>query len=103
MISGRMVEIGFVVAVDADRVRLAAARDLVLADYGYIVLGLAGDHAGVAAGAGGEADRPAPGVAGVLHFRIERARFRRPLFHFLDEVRTALGLGAGSGAHCIAT
>ena len=52
MIRGRMVEIAFVVAVDADPVHLAAARDLVLADDRDIVLGLAGDHAGVAAGAG---------------------------------------------------
>ena len=48
------------VAVDADPVHLAAAQHLLLADHGDVVLGLAGDHAGVAAGAGVEVDGHAP-------------------------------------------
>ena len=48
------------VAVDADPVHLAAGGDLLAADDRDVVLGLAGDGAGVAADAGVEVDRHAP-------------------------------------------
>ena len=56
-----------IVAVDADPVHLAPAAHLVLADDRDVVLRLAGDDAGVAADAGVEVDRHAPGVAVVRH------------------------------------
>ena len=51
------------VAVHADPVHGVAARDLVLSDDGDVVLRLAGHDAGVAAGAGVQVDRHAPGVS----------------------------------------
>src|SRR5205814_9507015 len=51
-----------VIAVDANPEHLPAAQDLALADDGHIVLGLAGDLAGVAADATIEVDHHAPGV-----------------------------------------
>ena len=70
------VEIAGVVAVDAQPVHLAAVEDLALADHRHVVLGLAGDHAGVAAGADVLIDRHAPRVAFVLEVRrgVERQR-----------------------------
>ena len=53
---------------------LAAAEDLILADDRDVVLGLAGDDAGVAADAGVEVDRHAPLVDAVeLRGRVKRA------------------------------
>ena len=79
-----------VVAVDADPLHRAAALDLVLADDRDVVLGLAGDDAGVAAHAGGEVDRESPRVAAGRHLRIERHRGpRRRLAHLRDGVGIA--------------
>src|SRR5262249_28785682 len=64
------------VAVDADPVHLARGEDLVPADDRDVVLGLAGDHAGIAADAGVEVDHHAPGVAQALlaaHLRLRLA------------------------------
>src|SRR5690606_10647151 len=66
----RLGEIALVVAIDADPVHLAAASDLILSDDGDIVLGLAGDHAGVAADAGAEVDGHAPSVARLARFDV---------------------------------
>ncbi len=55
-----------VIAVHADPVHLAAAQHLILADHRNVVLRLAGDHAGVAAGAGRQVDRHAPLIALVV-------------------------------------
>src|SRR5690606_6799857 len=55
--------VALVVGVDADPVHLAAGEDLVLADDGDVVLGLAGDDARAAAGADVEVHDHAPGVA----------------------------------------
>src|ERR1051325_3590311 len=94
VIRGRPVEIAFVVAVDADPVHLAATRDLLLTDDRNVVLRLAGDHTGAAAGAGAQIDGHAPGIAFVLHFGIEGELWRRGLFHFPGE----LGIGAIRGS-----
>src|SRR6267142_516013 len=58
----RVVGAPFVVAVDAEPLHLAPATHLVLADDRDVVLGHAGHHAGVAAGARGQIDRHTPGV-----------------------------------------
>ena len=60
--------------VDAQPVHLTAARDLLRPDHGDVVLGLASDNAGIAADAGVEIDRHAPGMPVVTPFRIERGR-----------------------------
>src|ERR1039457_4452438 len=56
----------FVVPVDPDPVHLAPAPHLVLADRRDVILGLTGDDAGVAARAGRQVHREAPGVLVVL-------------------------------------
>ena len=52
-----------VVDVDAQPVHVAPARDLLRADHRHVVLGLAGDDAGVAADARRGVDHHAPGGA----------------------------------------
>src|SRR5580658_6460944 len=83
----RIVAIAFVVGVDANPVHVAADVDLLFADDGNVVLGLAGDHAVVAADTFVEIDRHAPGIffffIGI--WRVEREIVGR-LF-FLGEVR----------------
>ena len=64
-----------VVAIDAEPVHLALPPHLVLADHGDVVLRLAGDDAGGAAGAGVEVDGHAPAAARSRGGR--RARGRR--------------------------
>ena len=64
-----------VITRDPQPVHLAADFDLVLADHRHIVLGRAGDDAGVAADAGIEIDHHAPGVFRRRLCRIE-ARLR---------------------------
>ena len=61
-----------VVAVDAQPVHFAADDHLLLAHDRDVVLGLAGDHAGIAADAGRLVDRHAPGVFRLFVFGIER-------------------------------
>src|SRR5579863_991696 len=56
----RIVDRPAEVTIDAEPVHLAATPDVVLADGRDVVLRLAGDHAGVAAGALVEVDRHAP-------------------------------------------
>ena len=51
-----------VVDVDPEPVHVAAPRDLVRADHRHVILGLAGDDAGVAADATPRVDHHAPGV-----------------------------------------
>ena len=58
--------LAFPVALDADPLHLAALRESLLADDGQIVLGLARDHARLAAGAAIEIDRHGPGVVELL-------------------------------------
>ena len=73
-----VLEVGpLVVLVDPDPVHLAVPRDLLLADDGDVVLGLAGDDAGVAAEAGAEVDGEPPGVLPVLPARLEEGRLLR--------------------------
>ena len=59
-----IVDIPPEVPVDADPGHLAAVEHVFLADDRDIVLGLAGQRAGVAADAGVQVDRHAPGVPG---------------------------------------
>ncbi len=61
---GRLLEAE--VPVDPEPVHLASAEDLVLADDRDVVLGLAGDHAGRATGAGVQIDRHSPAVLGAV-------------------------------------
>ena len=93
---GRDAPIG-IIPVDADPVHLAAADHLVPADDRNVVLRLAGDDAGLAAGAGVEVDRHSPLVQTVeFGRRIEgiaardlRRLFRQRLFRgFLVVGRT---------------
>ncbi len=58
-----IVAVALVVGVDANPVHVAANDALLLADDGDVVFRLAGDHAVVAAHAGVEIDRHAPGVS----------------------------------------
>ena len=81
-----IVRLALEVAVDADPVHLAAARHLVLAHDRDVVLGLAGDHAGVAADAGVQVDGHAPLVAGVLPLLPERHQRRVVDAQVVDEV-----------------
>ncbi len=91
----RGVEAAPVVAVDADPLHGAAPLDLLLADDGDVVLGLAGDHAGVAADAGREVDRHAPGVAAAGKLRVHGVvRPRRRLAHVRHD-RGVLAIGRG--------
>jgi hypothetical protein len=80
------LEIGFrvvrrtaVIGVHAQPVHLAPAQHLFLADDRDGVLGLAADHAGVAADAGVDVDRHPPLVAVVLEVGIQRDGARRRL------------------------
>ena len=71
-ISLRICLSAFVVGIDSKPVHLAAARDLFLPYYRYVVFGDARDDAGTAADARVQINRHAPGVAVVLEFRIQR-------------------------------
>ena len=82
------------VAVDADPVHLAAAQHLLLADDRDVVLGLAGDHAGVAADAGVEVDRHAPLVAVVALLLPQRVERRMLLVGLLWRTRDRLAASA---------
>ncbi len=64
------------VLVDAQPVHMAAQDHLVLADRGHVVLGLAGDDAGVAAHAEVQVDRQAPLWRGLRLVGIEAGRDR---------------------------
>ena len=70
----RRIEVSLEVAVHADPVHFAAAVDLVLTDDRNVVLGLAGNRAGVAARAGREVDRHPPRVTLIRVARIQRKR-----------------------------
>src|SRR5205823_4240961 len=77
-----IIAVALVVGIDADPVHVAADDDLLFADDGDVVLRLAGKHAVVAAHAGVEVDRHAPGVVFfVVGIRlVEREVFRRLVF-----------------------
>ena len=66
-----------VITVDAQPVHDPVVQHLFLADRRYVVFRLAGDHAGLAADAGIEVDRHAPGVQRIVEFR-DRAISSRP-------------------------
>src|SRR6185295_9490552 len=72
------------VPVDADPVHLAVVHHLFAADDRNVVLVLAGDHAGVAAGAGRQIDRHAPAMAGVL--LLAEQREAAPLAGLVDVI-----------------
>ena len=57
------------VTVDAEPVHDAAFLDFLGANHRHVVLGLAGDHAGVAADAGGVVDDHCPGGCLFPHLR----------------------------------
>src|SRR5262249_31838858 len=67
--------IGFVIAVDANPVHLAAAHHLIFADHGNVVFRLASDDAGVASITTVQVDRHRPAVlhsvVGILFFLIK--------------------------------
>src|SRR5205085_8635488 len=68
------------VGVHPQPVHLARARDLLLADDGDVVLGLAGDDAGIAADTGCHVNRHPPLVAapaGLLVLRVVPLRIHR--------------------------
>src|SRR6202035_3518205 len=91
------------VAVDAQPVHLALLQHLLLADRRDVVLRLAGDDAGAAAGTDVQVDRHRPLVALVLVGRVEARRLRLfPLGLGVDEVGIGLPLGEGAGAHRLA-
>src|SRR3954468_20574470 len=91
------------VAVHAQPVHLAAAAHLLVADDGYVVLALAGDHAGVAAGAGIEVDRHAPLLAFLVAVLLpERRLALRGLDHLGGEVRLVAPFPQGGLAHDLA-
>src|SRR3954462_3075455 len=71
---GGVLRVTLEVVVDADPVHLAAAIHLLLADDRDVVLGLARDGAGAAAGAGRQIDRHAPLVAVVFPLRNQGQR-----------------------------
>src|ERR1019366_5018345 len=93
VVDGRVIGLAVVVGVDANPVHGAPAAHLVFADHGDIVLGLAGDHAGAASGAGIEVDGHAPGVAGVREFRIHGQRAWRRFRAFVDGGRILAVIG----------
>ena len=97
-----MRSLGFVVAVDADPVHLAAAHDLILADDRDIVFRHAGDHAGVAAVAAVQVDGHAPGVARVGEFLVERIALGRLLVVFVGEAGILLVFLERAGAQDLA-
>src|SRR5829696_3357398 len=66
---------------------MSTAQHLLLAHHGDVVLRLAGDDAGAAAGADVEVDRHSPRVALVLPARVEGLVGLRLLAHFLDDLR----------------
>src|SRR5205814_6046473 len=61
-VRARRGQVSFEVAVDADPLHVATDPHLLLAHHRDVVLRIAADHAGVAAGAGAHVDRHAPGV-----------------------------------------
>src|SRR5271166_3185291 len=63
----RLLCLAFVVAIDADPMHFASAQYFLLADHRNVVLRLAGDRAGAAAGAGIEVDAHRPGIAVARH------------------------------------
>src|SRR6185295_8719968 len=69
----RILDTTGVVAIDANPVHLPAVADLVLADDGDVVLGLAGDRASAAADACGEIDAHRPGVRALRRRVVKRA------------------------------
>ena len=75
-------------AVDADPGHVAAAADLVLADDGDVVLGAAGDEAGIAADAGIQIDRETPlEIAGERGIRVDGNGLGEFAIHLGGEVR----------------
>ena len=91
-----------VVAVDAQPMHLASARDLILARHRDVVLRLAGDDAGIAADAEVEIDHHAPGVA------VDQLPGRQALVRIRDKMSAGLCAAgcadlAGDFAHEVAT
>ena len=85
-----IVLIARVVAIHADPVHFAAAQHLIFADHRSVVFRHAGDHAGVAAGAGRQVDRHAPLVALVVgELGIDGVDFGN-FRHLLDELGVLL-------------
>src|SRR5262249_33166425 len=85
------------VAIDPQPVHLPPEAHLLLADDGNVVFRLAGDHAGLAAHAGGQVDDHAPFVLWrtVVVGLVERERHARPLGLLLDQRRFAFSGEAG--------
>ena len=98
-----VLEVAGVVAVDPQPVHLAAVEDLLLADHRNVVLGLAGDDAGVAAGADVLVDGHAPGVALVLEVAVHRQPGQRLVLHLLREPRIFGELRLGRHANQVAS
>ena len=69
---------------------IAPVRHLLLAHHGHVVLGQAGDHAGLAAGAAVEVHRHAPAVVGILHRRVH-ARVAGVLGRLAPQLQLARG------------
>jgi hypothetical protein len=69
-------EFSLVIVVDSQPVHFASARDLSFADNRNIVLGLARNHTGVAAYAGIQINRHAPGMAFIRVLRVQGMAFR---------------------------
>ena len=80
MIHLGIVQLAFVIAIDANPVHLPAAQHFVLTHHRTVIFGLARDDAGVAADAGVDVDGHAPGVAFIFEAWIElRLAFLRVL------------------------
>ena len=99
----RILDVAAVVPVDAEPVHLAAVRDLRLADDRHVVLGLAGDDAGVAAGADVLVDRHAPRVAVVLASLEHRETDERLMLLLGGERRLLLELFGVADANEVAS
>src|SRR6185436_2593240 len=97
-----IVKLAGVVAVNANPVHLASDPDLLLADHWNVVLGLAGNGAGIATDAGTEIYSHSPGAPIILHRRIERHLGLRVLAHLFDEVGLVMKLADRTDANEVA-
>src|SRR5437762_6781074 len=91
MIEPRIIDLAGFVCIDADPMHLAAACNLLLADYGNVVFRLAGNRACAATDAGAKIDNHSPCVSAVLKLIRIVERFVRWRFFFRSSDASRIG------------
>ena len=89
VVERRVVQAAAVISIHANPVHFAVLMDLLFTDDGDVVFHFTGDHAGVAADAGGKIDGHPPLVTfvGILISVVERLLIGRRLHGFLNDTR----------------